>query len=302
MTGTFRLLAKSSAARALATTRFESSGFAGIVATSMSRWPRCMSIVTIAVFSGFSSNWRYKPPTRLARSTSSTLFISMARSARLLQGMRARERLDLHAIPVDAHHRRHPRNVALEVAGGADHLPREADVGDGRRVAVAELAGLALAQMAFDRLERLQAPVRQPLVAGGFIDLQLFLHIVSYPGNDERMSIRRSDEGQSAHARPAARVLRQERRLRLGLIQVFHDRNRLEQRRPAAVEHQRWDQRLGVHPEIVLLVLHALQQIDGDFLDLDAFEPERDFHTVGREGTPEAVEFHEDLGMTGRRR
>ena len=34
------------------------SGFAGIVATSMSRWPRCMSMAMTAVSLGLSSSWR----------------------------------------------------------------------------------------------------------------------------------------------------------------------------------------------------------------------------------------------------
>src|ERR1051326_4774445 len=134
-------------------TRFASSGFAGIVATFMSRWPRCMSTVTIAVSAGLSSSWRYSPPMSDERSTISTGFIGalpktgtdhgfrgyplgcgktwsvpdflcssvMGSGALLLERMRAAERIDLHALVVDAHHRGLGRGVAVEVSERADH-------------------------------------------------------------------------------------------------------------------------------------------------------------------------------------
>src|SRR3954451_21885786 len=164
MTGMPAALEKSRTDFALATTRFASSGFAGIVATSMSRWPRCMSMVTMAVSAGFSSSCLYRPEMRLERSTIWTGFIcaplllpprcqggrqcgtySMYGGARLFKRMRLAEGLDLHALLVDARTRRHAGGVALEVADRPDHLPREADVRHRRRVAVAELAGFLLA-------------------------------------------------------------------------------------------------------------------------------------------------------------
>ena len=61
ITGTSGAAQRSSAAFAFLITRFASSGFAGIVATSMSRWPRCMSMVIDRRFGGFSSSCLYRP-------------------------------------------------------------------------------------------------------------------------------------------------------------------------------------------------------------------------------------------------
>src|SRR5690348_7685744 len=134
-------------------------------------------------------------------------FMSMNRGTRLLQGMRSGEGIQLHAFLVDAHRRRHARDVALEVADRRDHLPGEADVGDRRRAAVAEAAGLLFVlQVRLDILQRLQRPVLKPAVARRLIDLQLPLEEVPYPRHDERMAVGRGDESESPYARAAARV------------------------------------------------------------------------------------------------
>src|SRR3954447_619991 len=102
---------------------------------------------------------------------------SMNGGTRLLERMRLAEGLDLHALLVDARARRHAGGVALEVADRPDHLPREADVRHRGRVAVAELAGFFLAlEVSLDGLQPLERPVREPLVASGLVELQLFLH------------------------------------------------------------------------------------------------------------------------------
>src|SRR5712671_4076584 len=61
--------------------------------------------------------------------------------AGLVHRVGALEGVELHAFLVDAHGARHARGVALEVVGGADHLAREADVGERRLVAVAIAPG-----------------------------------------------------------------------------------------------------------------------------------------------------------------
>src|SRR6266849_3214726 len=150
-----RNLAKSSAAQAFVITRFASSGLAGIVATSMSRWPRCMSMVTSAVSLGFKTSCSWSPEIRLDRSTISMLA--------MLEGVGGGEGVALHAFVVHAHHGRHARGIAVEIGERADHLGGEADVGDRQRVAVAVAAGLLLLrEMALDGFEGRQGPVREP--------------------------------------------------------------------------------------------------------------------------------------------
>src|SRR3954470_15373425 len=85
---------------------------------------------------------------------------SVGRRAGLLERMCFHEGVDLHAFLVDAHHGRHAGHIALEIAGGADHLAGHADVGEGDRIAVEKPASLLLVlQMALDGLEAFQRPV-----------------------------------------------------------------------------------------------------------------------------------------------
>src|SRR5256885_17103229 len=87
------------------------------------------------------------------------------RGIRLFEGLRSIESVDFHAFPANAHGRRHARGVDIEELRPED-LGNQADVGDRRRIAVAEPARFAfLPQMRFERLERLERPVREPLAA-----------------------------------------------------------------------------------------------------------------------------------------
>src|SRR5712692_2907513 len=214
--------------------------------------------------------------------------------------MRAAEGLDLHARAVDAHHRRHALGVAVEIGERADHLGRKADVGDSDRVAVAVTPGfLFIFQMSFDRLKRPERPMREPEVAAGLVHLELLLQVVPHPGNDQWMAIGGCDQGEAAHARAAARILWQQRRLGMRLLEILEDRERLEQRRPRLVEDQRRHYALRIDREIVVAVLLAFEQVDRYFLGLQSLERECHAHAVGRERAPESIELHHLGGTTG---
>src|SRR6266850_6592874 len=177
-----RRRAKSSAARALLMTRFASSGLAGIVATSMSRWPRCMSMVTSAVSFASRRNSLCSPAKRLARSRISMLA--------MFERMGVGEGAFLHAVVVHAHHGRHARGIAVEVGERADHLRHDADVGNRQRVAMAVAAGLLLLrEMALDGFEGGQGPVREPEVAARLLDFQFFLKIGSDSRSNQRVPV-----------------------------------------------------------------------------------------------------------------
>src|SRR5437588_10587751 len=112
ITGISRARAKSSAERAFPMTRFASSGLTGIVATSLSRWPRCISTVTMAASFASGCNSLCSPAKRLERSTISMLA--------MLERVGVGERLFLHAFVVHAHHARHARGIAVEIGERAD--------------------------------------------------------------------------------------------------------------------------------------------------------------------------------------
>src|SRR5712664_1765691 len=289
ITGMPRRRAKSSAARAFRMTRFASSGLAGIVATSMLR---CISMVTSAVAFASRCNSLYRPAKRLDRSTISMLA--------MLERVGGGEGVGLHAFVVHAHHGRHARGIAAEVGERADHLGGEADVGERQLLAVAVAAGLlVLREMALDRLERDQGPVREPEIAPRLLDFQFFLEIGSDSWSNQWMPIRSRDEREAAHAGAASRVPGQQRRLRPDLLEVFENGERLEQRRPALVEDQGRHHALRVHRLVLVGVLPALEEVDRDLLGVQAFQRHRHAHAVGGERAPESVELH---GITGRRR
>src|SRR5712691_7550961 len=209
----------------------------------------------------------------------------------LLRRLRAVESPDFHAFAENAHDRRHACRIDVEEFR-TENLGGKADVGERRRVAVAEPAGLpSLAEVLFERFERLQRPVREPLVARGFVLAHFPLEVASDARNHQRMPVAHDDLREPANARPAARVRRQERRLRVRLLQVLEDRHRLEKRR-TPVDNQRGDHALRVDGLVFFAVLLSLQQIDRDLLGIEAFERERDAHAVGGERPPESVKFH----------
>src|SRR5713226_9613348 len=122
--------------------------------------------------------------------------------------------------------------------------------------------------MSFDRLKRPERPMREPEVAAGLVHLELLLQVAPYPGNDQGMAICGCDQGEAAHARAAAWILGQQRRLGMRLLEVLQDGERLEQRRPWLVEDQRRHHPLRIDREIVVAVLLAVEQVDRYFLGL----------------------------------
>src|SRR5688572_14036141 len=220
-------------------------------------------------------------------------FMSVRSCSGLVEGVRLGKSFHLHALVVDAHGGGHGFGIAIEVGERADHLRGEADVGEGGRVAVAKPAGVLFpGQVALDRLERSHGPVGEPAVARALVCLELFLQVIPYPGNDQGMPVRGGDQGKAAHARTAARVLREKRRLRMSLLQVLQDGERLKERRSAFVQDERRHDALRVHCQIVFAVLPAFEEVDGYLLGVQSLQGEGNAHTIARQRAPEAVELH----------
>src|SRR5258708_2944695 len=77
----------------------------------------------------------------------------------LFEWLRAVKGLDFHAFPENAHDRGHALRADVEKLR-AENLGRQADVGESRRIAVAEAARfLFLGEMRFQGLQRLLRPV-----------------------------------------------------------------------------------------------------------------------------------------------
>src|SRR5258705_9372618 len=209
----------------------------------------------------------------------------------LLEWLRAVEGLDFHAFPENAYDRGHAVRADVEKLR-AENLGRQTDVGDSRRIAVAEAACFLFpGEVRFQRLQGLQRPVREPLVARRLVLMHFAPEVAADARNDQRMPVAHDDLREPANSGPAAGILRQQRRPGMGFLEVFEDRHRLEQRR-TAVDDERGHHALRVDRLVFLGVLLSLQQIDRDLLDLYPLESEGRAHAVSGQRPPESVEFH----------
>src|SRR6516164_8362866 len=144
------------------------------------------------------------------------------RCARLAQGVGARKSIVLHAGLDDSAHGRERRKVVLKKirSGG---LACQADVGDGDCIALAVTAGFAAAcKISFQRPQGLADPVPNPFEARGFIELELVLEVFAHARYQERMGIAGYDLSKPPYPCSRAWRRRQERRMRVGLLEIFH--------------------------------------------------------------------------------
>src|SRR5258706_5186597 len=126
----------------------------------------------------------------------------------LLERLRAVEGLDFHAFPENAHDRGHALRADVEKLR-AENLGRQTDVGDSRRIAVAEAARFLFpGEMRFQRLQGLRRPVREPFVARRFILMHFALEVAADARNDQRMPVARDDLREAANTGPPAGTLR----------------------------------------------------------------------------------------------
>ena len=200
----------------------------------------------------------------------------------------------LHAGVVDPLDGRVALHVDLE-PGRIEHLRHQAHVGHGRRVAVAEGAGLRpLVQRRFVSVETGFDPVARP-GEGALLGLaELFAQIAHDPQILDRMDIGTHDQRKRPHLGPADWIAGQQRRLRMRLLEILHDRQRLGKHGPI-VQHECRHQFLRVQRNIVGSRLLTLAQMPRRMLDLDSLEVKRNAYAE-RRGRPEiADKLHDRL-------
>ncbi|GCC44665.1 hypothetical protein chiPu_0028479, partial [Chiloscyllium punctatum] len=205
--------------------------------------------------------------------------------------MRLGERRQRHRCLVDPLHGRPGRQADLLVDRRRD-VADQADVGDGRRVAVTEQAGrLAAGEMTFERRQRLDRPVPPPGVLLAVAQVELAVEIAAHPWRDQRMALAGDHQRQSTHPGAAERIGRQQRRVGIGLVEIVDDRERLEQH-GAVVDHQRRQRHLRIDLAIGVSAMRVRIEIDEYDFGRHALEVERDPHPEARQRSPEGEELH----------
>ena len=107
--------------------------------------------------------------------------------------------------------------------------------------------------------------------------MKLLLEIFSHARDDKGMRVHRQHLREGAYMRACAQIHRQQRRLRIFLLEVFENRKRLHQRRAVAVE-QRRHHHLRIERPIDWVELVALEQIERDRFRNQPFQTQRDAH------------------------
>ena len=138
-----------------------------------------------------------------------------------------------------------------------------------------------------------------PGVDRALLLVHLALEIAQRADIVERMDIAGDDLRQRPHLRARDRILRQQRRLGMGLVEIFDDGERLDQhlacrRDQRRHAHLRID-RAEFRPPVVAAVL---DQMDRHGLVGDALEIERDAHAVGGRRAEIGIELHASILRT----
>src|SRR5260370_10434626 len=148
---------------------------------------------------------------------------SYRRSARVPERVGAGERVDPVARLCDTGEVAKWRDVDAEEFGSGG-LTGETDVRDRHLVAMAETTCFLGAEVDFECGQRLRMPMAAPCHARRLVDLKVVLQVFAHAWHNERIGISGHELCEAAHPRPAARILRQQRRIRARLIGYLDNR------------------------------------------------------------------------------
>ena len=128
--------------------------------------------------------------------------ITSLAARRAAQRVRQGERIDLHAGLENSRRGRVGIGVAAAQHLGAGEMGHQADVSDGRRLAVAGIGRYARRARAYPRWRGCRRPANvRAITSASVVDMKLVLEILAHPRHDERMGIHRHDLGERAPPR-----------------------------------------------------------------------------------------------------
>src|SRR5580704_10609520 len=169
-------------------------------------------------------------------------------------------------------------------------LRHQAEVGDRHRFAAGIWPGL---EQRFERLEAGDHPMMVPGIDRALLLVQLVLQVAQRAGIVERMDVAGDEVGERARLGAPDRILGQQRRLGMRLIEIFDDGERLQQML-AAWRHQHRHAHLRIDGAEFrpLVVAAVLDQVNRRRLIAYALEIERDAHTKRRRRAEVGIKFH----------
>jgi hypothetical protein len=209
---------------------------------------------------------------------------------RLISRVRGEEGGRLHAGRIDACDPWITPDIE-PVAFGVDDLRDESDVGKPGALAVAEATAFRLARQKLfkspkPRVDPVVVPDRENLL----VVAQPPVQATQNPQIVERVDIAGDDLGERANPRPIRRPVGQEGRFGMGFVEIFDDRQRLNEDLPAVLDGG--DEALGVEGEIGGLFLIAAAPMDKRALIGKAFEIEGDADAERGRRAKEGVKLH----------
>src|SRR5262249_37926444 len=224
--------------------------------------------------------WRYRLFEK--RGGEDSLRVGLVFGPRLLEGD------ELGAGGIDRDDPREGVERDLEAPRIGD-LRYQADVGERNVCAKGVGSGR---EHRLERSEAFEDPVVVPGVDRRLLLTELVLEVAQRRKIVERMDVAGDELRGSAHLRPLDRVMWQERGLRMDLVDIFDDGERLGEHFPGVERecrypHQRFDRPvfgLAVDPSLLL-------QVDRNHVVAEPLEVERDAHPVGGGRTKIRIEL-----------
>src|SRR5262252_1634734 len=175
-------------------------------------------------------------------------------------------------------------------ASGVGNLRHDADVRE--RHVSPERIGSGPDQL-LDRFEAGDDPVTVPFLDRALVRLEGVAQIGERSGIVERVDVAGDDLRYGAYPRPFDRVLRQQRRVGVDLIEIFDDGKRLQQH-VAIVQREHRHPLLRIYGTKFRRMLPAAiaGQMNRYGLELKALEVQCDARTVGGRRTKVGIQFH----------
>ena len=172
----------------------------------------------------------------------------------------------------------------------ADHLPGDADICEPHLRAERKWRRDPASEQPLISRQPFGGPMLAPILDRLGVCTEGFGQMVTDARHHQRMGIGSRHQGERTRIGALLCIRWNEPRFRLDVVQIFNDRQRLEDR--MAVVDERRHHAFGVDSLIARLELFPGKNIDRSFIKRQSLESERDPHTKGSDRPPESVDLY----------